>query len=72
MTREEELNLSLSIPRRLRSNVARYRTSSHCLEIEVGRHHNVAPEDRLCKLCGEDNIVAVEDEYPCIISLPYI
>ena len=53
MTREEELYLSLSIPRRLRSNLAHYRTSSHWLKIEVGRHHNVAPEDRLCKLCGQ-------------------
>ena len=36
---------------------------SHCLKIEVGRHHNVAPEDRLCKLRGEEKIKAVEDEY---------
>ena len=59
-------HLSLSIPRRLRSNLARYRTSSHCLEIEVGRHRNVASEDRLCKLCGEENILAVNDE--CHVS----
>ena len=70
LTREEELYLSLSIPRRLISNLARYRTSSHCLEIEVGRHHNVAREDRLCKLCGEDNIVAVEDEYHVLFHCP--
>ena len=70
MTREEELYLSLSIPRRLRSNLAHYKTSSHCLEIEVGRHHNVAPEDRLCKLCGEANILAVEDEYHVLFHCP--
>ena len=70
ITREEELYLSLSIPRRLRSNLARYRTSSNCLETEVGRHHNVAPEDRLCQLCGEDNIVPVEDEYHVLLHCP--
>ena len=29
----------------------------------MGRHNYVAPEDRLCKFCGEKNIVAIEDEY---------
>ena len=69
MTREE-LYLSLSLPRRLSPNLAHYRTSSHCLEIEVGRHHNVAPEDRLCKLCGEGNIVAVEGVYHVLFHCP--
>ena len=31
---------------------ATHYATSHSLEIEVGRHHNVAPGDRLCKLCG--------------------
>ena len=53
----------MGIPRRLSSDLAWYRTSSYCLEIEAGRNQNVAAEDRLCKLCGEENILAVEDEY---------
>ena len=68
---EVELYFSLSIPRQLRSDLACYRTSSHSLEIEVCRHHNVAPEDRLCELCGEENILAVEDEHR-VISLSCI
>ena len=40
------------------------------MEIEVGRRHNVAPEDKLCKLCGEDSIVAIEDEYHVLFHCP--
>ena len=62
-SRKEELYLSLPIPRRLRVNLARFRTTSHNLEIEIGRHYNIAPADRLCKLCGICNVTAVEDEF---------
>jgi hypothetical protein len=62
-SRSEELYLSLPIPKRLRVDLARFRTTSHKLEIEIGRHNNVAPEDRFCKLCARDNISAVEDEF---------
>ena len=34
-SRREELYLSLPIPRRLRADLARYRTTSHSLEIEL-------------------------------------
>jgi hypothetical protein len=61
-SRREELYLSLPIPKRLRLDLARFRTTSHKLEIEIGRHTNVAPENRLCKLCARVNISAVEDE----------
>ena len=40
------------------------------LGIDVGRHHNVAPGDRLCKLCGEENILAVEDEHHVLFHCP--
>ena len=50
-SRSEELYLSLPIPRRLRVDLARYRTTSHSLEIQLGRHYNIARSDRLCKLC---------------------
>ncbi len=61
--RNEELYLTLPIPRRLRIDLARFRTSSHKLEIEMGRHNNIAREDRLCKFCARYNIVAIEDEF---------
>ena len=61
-SRSEELYLSLPIPRRLRVDLARYRTTSHSLEIELGRYYNIARSDRLCKLCTRHNVVAVEDE----------
>ena len=58
----EELYLSLPIPRRLRADLACYRTMSHSLEIELGRHHSITRADRLCKLCRKHNVAAVEDE----------
>ena len=61
-SRREELYLSLPIPRRLRADLARYRTTSHSLEIEIGRHYNIARADRLCKSCRRHNVVAVENE----------
>ncbi len=63
-TREAELYLYLCMPRKLRTALARFRTGSHCLEIEVGRHKSLSIEDRLCRICGESiNSIAVEDEY---------
>ena len=52
-----------TIPRRLRRDLARFRTANHNLEVEMGRDNNISFEDRLCKLCGRSNIFAVEDEF---------
>jgi hypothetical protein len=57
-----EMYLSMSIPRKLRVSLARFRTGSHRLEMEIGRHHNIRPEGRLCKLCLLENVTAIEDE----------
>ena len=46
--KEEELYLFLPIPVRLRRDLAHFRTTSHNLEVEMGRHNNVSFEDRLC------------------------
>ena len=44
--------------------LARFRTGSHSLEIEAGRHKNINIEDRLCKYCGlNNNAIVIEDEY---------
>ena len=43
--------------------------SSHKLEVEIGRHHNVVFDDRLCQLCGQkENRVAVECEYHFLLE----
>ena len=52
-SRREELYLSLPIPRRLRADLARYRTTSHSLEIELGRHYNIARATDFVN-CAED------------------
>ena len=40
--------------------LSKFRLSSHNLEIETGRHTNIAREDRKCKIC---NTNAIENEY---------
>ena len=67
-SRNVETYLSLSIPRRLRSSLARFRISNHNLEVERGRHCNMAYEDRLCKLCGQENKVFVENEFHVVFE----
>lgn len=68
-TRTEEAYLSLPIPRRLTVSLARFRTGSHNLGIETGRHENIAREDRLCQFCGQNkNIVVIEDEYHVLLE----
>ena len=66
--KQEELYLSLPIPMRLRRDLARFRTTSHNLEVEMGRHTNISYEDRLCQLCGRSNIFAVEDEFHVVFD----
>jgi hypothetical protein len=62
--RSVESYLSLDIPRRLRSCIARFRTGCHNLQIEIGRHENIPLENRLCKYCMEcEQIQVIEDEY---------
>jgi len=61
--RTRELYLNLSIPRKLRIMLARFRTGNHSLEIERGRHYNVKTKDRLCKLCLLNNVKEIEDEF---------
>ena len=65
-SRVEEPYLSLSIPRRLKVALARFRTSNHNLEIETGRRGNIPPENRLCKYCAMNDIAIIEDEYHVI------
>ena len=47
--------LLIDIPRRLQVCLSRFRTTSHNLECEKGRHPGTIREDILCKLCGVQN-----------------
>jgi hypothetical protein len=62
-----EIYLDLDIPRRLRRFLAKFRTSCHNLEIEIGRRHNIPKEERFCSLCGLENH-KVEDEYHFLLE----
>ena len=52
--------------RKFRWALASFRTSSHKLEVEVGRHSNRPKEERKCNFCK----VFVEDEYHLLMSCP--
>ena len=48
--------------------IAQFRVSSCQLEIETGRHHNTALEDRLCQFCFARGVVVIEDEYHVLLN----
>ena len=52
----------------VRKQLSRFRLSSHSLEIEVGRYHGTARENRICKLCNGNMI---ESEYHFMLSCPF-
>ena len=51
----------------LRIDLAHFRTTSHNLKVEIGRHNNISFEDRLGQLCGRSNIFVVGDEVQVVI-----
>ena len=55
--------------RKLFTKIARFRTSSHNLRIETGRHHKpiIPAPNRICDKCTLNN---VEDEIHCLIVCP--
>ena len=60
----------LNMPRRLKMALAKFRISNHELAVETGRHQNMIHEDRLCKVCGQQNIAVVECEYHFLMQCP--
>ena len=67
---EAEEYLFCNIPRIFRQCLAKFRTCNSSLEIEIGRHTSETVENRICKLCNENNIVCVEDEYHVLMKCP--
>ena len=49
----------IDLPFYQRKIIAKLRCSSHCLEIEKGRHKNTEDKDRICNMCTDG---AIEDE----------
>ena len=66
-----ERYLSIDMPFYVRKAFARFRSSSHKLSIEIGRHHNINRADRLCLFClNQFNIVTIEDYYHAFFICP--
>ncbi|XP_077994296.1 uncharacterized protein LOC144448021 [Glandiceps talaboti] len=61
-----EMYISLISLCKYRRALARFRCSSHALEIETGRHRGTDREFRICKLC----CIEVEDEYHFLFKCP--
>ena len=49
--------LDIITNKRFKIALSRFRLSSHNLEIERGRYHNIDRENRICKFC---NLKAIE------------
>ena len=47
---------------KMRKIIAKLRCSSHCLEIEKGRHRNIPRDERLCKMCP-DKVIEYETHF---------
>ena len=66
-----ERYLSMDMQFYLRKAFARFRTSSHKLSIEIGRHHNINRADRICIFCfNQHNTITIEDEYHAFFICP--
>jgi hypothetical protein len=63
--------LSLSIPQRIRSQLAKFRIGNHRLEIEVGRFQGTIRNERFCKLCFSVDKRFIEDEYHVLLVCPF-
>ena len=53
-----------------RTALAKLRCSAHRLEIEIGRHTNIDPEQRVCRFCVRMGEYMVEDEYHFLMLCP--
>ena len=58
--------LNYTLPKSVYCNIARFRLSSHNLNIELGRHKRpyVPADERICEKC---NLNQVEDEFHCLM-----
>lgn len=56
-----ERYLSVDLPVNLRYAFARFRTSSHHFNIELGRYQNIPLQERICNFCSENRNMSVLD-----------
>ena len=66
---KEKYLVSLSLKKYIKV-LAKFRTSNHELEIEIGRHKGLRLEERLCEFCKESGTYVIEDEYHLVLCCP--
>ena len=59
--------LDIITNKRFKIALSRFRLSSHNLEIERGRYHNIDRENIICKFC---NLKAIENEFHFLLICP--
>jgi hypothetical protein len=64
---ERERYLEVITDQRFKNALARFRTSSHRLNIEIGRYNNVPRDQRVCLSC---NMNILENEYHFLLVCP--
>jgi hypothetical protein len=52
-----------------RQIISKLRMSSHCLNIEYGRHRNIERQNRLCELCDK---LTIADEFHFVLECTYV
>ena len=62
-----EIYLDIIHEKRFKIALSRFRLSSHQLEIERGRYHDIARDERLCKFCPSK---CIENEYHFMLVCP--
>ena len=50
--------------------MARFRTLSHTLEIELGRHKGTLLSQRICEYCELRGSTCIEDEFHLVLNCP--
>ena len=63
-----ELYLDTIHEKRFKIALSRFRLSSHRLEIEQGRYHDIPRNERLCKFCS---LNCIESEYHFLLVCPF-
>ena len=63
-----ERYLSIDMPYTLRKTLARFRCSSHDLQIEKGRHMNIDRDLRYCNLCCTKGMFVIETEFHFLLE----
>ena len=65
-----EQYLGFPTPKKFLLTMARFRTSSHTLEIKLGQHKGTLLSQRICEYCELRGSTCIEDEFHLVLNCP--